>query len=240
MTPVLEISGVVKNYQSLRPLRVQALAIAEGERVALSGFDAGAAEVLVNLVTAASLPDEGSVRVVGQETAEIRDPDAWLASLDRFGIVSPRGVLPEPFTIQQNLAMPLTLAIDAIPPDVRTKVAELAHDCGIEGTVSADGTGEWLQRVTGEAPPHIRARLHLARAVATSPTLLVMEHPGADLSASERLALAERVARVAEARRLAALIITADDEFAKASAHRALRLQPATGALKPMKKGWFF
>jgi ABC-type lipoprotein export system ATPase subunit len=239
VTPVLEISGVVKSYSSLRPLRVQALTIAEGERVALSGFDAGAAEVLVNLVTAASLPDEGSVRVLGQDTSEIRDPDAWLASLDRFGIVSPRGVLPEPFTIQQNLAMPLTLAIDDITPDVKAKVSELAHDCGIESGVSADGMGEWLQRVTGEAPPHIRARLHLARAIATSPALLVMEHPGADLSSSERLALAERVAAVAEVRRVATLIITADDEFAKVAAHRALRLQPATGALKPVKKGWF-
>ena len=56
MTPVLQITGVQKRYQSLRPLRIQELTIAAAERVAVSGFDAGAAEVLVNLVTGASLP----------------------------------------------------------------------------------------------------------------------------------------------------------------------------------------
>ena len=239
MTPVLQISGLHKRYQSLRPLRIQELTVAAGERVAISGFDAGAAEVLVNLVTGRSLPDEGVVRVLGQSTAEITDGDAWLASLDRFGIVSPRGVLLEAATIEQNLAMPLTLAIDPIPADVVGRVAVLARDCGIEAGAGINGRSEWLHRVTGEVPAHVRARVHLARAVALSPALLIMEHPGADLSAAERVDLAKQVASVAEAARLAALIITADDEFAKVSAHRALRLHASTGALKPMKKGWF-
>ena len=165
--------------------------------------------------------------------------DEWLASLDRFGIVSPRGVLLEAATIEQNLAMPLTLAIDPVAPEIAARVAVLARDCGIEAAVSADGKGEWLQRVTGEVPAAIRASVHLARAVALAPALLILEHPGAELSASERVALAERVAAVADAAGLAALVITGDDEFAKTSAHRALRLQPATGALKPIKKGWF-
>ena len=59
VTPVLQMTGIQKRYQSLRPLRLQELTIAAGERVAVSGFDAGAAEVLVNLVTGASLPDQG-------------------------------------------------------------------------------------------------------------------------------------------------------------------------------------
>jgi ABC-type branched-subunit amino acid transport system ATPase component len=91
--PVLQLVNVRKQYQSLRPLRVNDLCVGRGERVALSGFDAGAAEVLVNLVTGASLPDEGDVRVLGRATSSIADGDEWLASLDGFGIVSPRAVL---------------------------------------------------------------------------------------------------------------------------------------------------
>lgn len=238
MTPVLEITGVTKRHQGLRPLRIQSLTIAPGERVAVSGVDAAAGEVLVNLVTGASLPDEGEVVVLGQRTSDISGGDEWLASLDRFGIVSPRGVLLEAATIEQNLAMPLTLAIDPVSPETAARVAELAEACGIEG-VGAPGTGQWLRHVTGEAPPAIRARVHLARAVALGPKLLILEHPGADLQPEERVALAERVAAVAERAGLATLAITADERFAKTSAHRALRLEPATGALKPLKKGWF-
>ena len=236
MTPVLQITGVQKRYQGLRPLRIQELTIAAAERVAVSGFDAGAAEVLVNLVTGASLPDQGEVRVLGQRTADIVGGDEWLASLDRFGIVSPRGVLVDPFTIQQNLAMPLTLEIEPVPPDIAARVVEMARECGIlELTAGEDG----LQRNTGEAAPAIRARVHLARAIALRPALLVLEHPGADLAADERLALAECIARVAEFGGVAALVITKDDDFAKRAAHRALRLEAATGALKPIKRGWF-
>ena len=232
MTAVLQLTGIHKRYQSLRPLRVQELTIAPGERVALSGFDAGAAEVLVNLVTGASLPDQGEVRVLGQLTADISGGDEWLASLDRFGIVSPRGVLLEGATVEQNLAMSLTLQIDPVPPDVAARVATLARECGIEG-------GEGLSRVTGDAPPHIRARMHLARAIALAPSLLVLEHPGADLQENERTAFAECIAAVTAAGSFATLVITTDDDFAKRAAHRALRLEPATGALKPIKKGWF-
>ena len=236
MTPVLQITGVEKRYQSLRPLRIQELTIAAAERVAVSGFDAGAAEVLVNIVTGASLPDRGEVRVLGHRTADIVGGDEWLASLDRFGIVSPRGVLLEAATIEQNLAMPLTLEIDPVPPDVAARVADLALQCGI---IDVPGGEDGLRRITGEAAPSIRARVHLARAIALRPALLVLEHAGADLAADERLALADCIAGVADAGGLAALVITKDDDFAKRAAHRALRLEAATGALKAIKRGWF-
>ena len=237
MTPVLQISGVHRRYQSLRPLRVQELTIGPGERVAVSGFDAGAAEVLVNLVTGASVPDEGEVRVLGQRTADIAGGDEWLASLDRFGIVSPRGVLLEGATLEQNLAMPMTLQIDPVPPAIAEKVVEFARQCGIvTGDMDVRAS---LQVVTGEASASIRARVHFARAIALAPALLILEHPGAELTADERRAFADTIAEVANSRQVATLVITNDDDFAKRAAHRALRLEPATGALKPIKKGWF-
>ena len=42
-----------------------------------------------------------------------------------------------------------------------------------------------------------------------------------------------------EAGGVAALVISKDDDFAKRAAHRALRVEAATGALKPIKRGWF-
>lgn len=229
--PVLHIVGVEKNYHSLRPLRVQDLTIAPGERVALSGIDAGAGEVLVNLVTGASLPDRGDVRVLGHRTGDITAGEEWLASLDRFGIMSPRAVLLEASTVEQNLAMPFTLEIDPVPPDMAATVATLARECGIGE--------EWLHRVTGEVPPDVRARVHLARAIAHGPALLILEHPTATLTDAARLELVDRIVSVTEARRLATLVITQDDEVARRIANRALRLEPATGAVKPVKRGWF-
>jgi predicted ABC-type transport system involved in lysophospholipase L1 biosynthesis ATPase subunit len=155
MPNVLQIVNVRKQYQSLRPLRLNDLRIDTGERVALSGLDAGAAEVLVNLVTGASLPDEGEVRVLGRATASIQNGDEWLSSLDRFGIVSPRAVLLDAATLLQNLAMPLTLAIDPMPAEIEQQARALGREAGL-----AD---EWLDRPVAALPAAIRARAPLVR-----------------------------------------------------------------------------
>ena len=84
--PILEIAAVTKQYGALRPLRVELLSLSEGDHVALLGFDQPAAEVLINLMTGATLPDTGHVRVFGRATADIADSTDWLATLDRFGI----------------------------------------------------------------------------------------------------------------------------------------------------------
>ena len=58
---VLEILGLSKQYSGMRPLRIRELSINAGERVSIGGLDAGAGELLVNLVTGASVPDQGDV-----------------------------------------------------------------------------------------------------------------------------------------------------------------------------------
>jgi ABC-type transporter Mla maintaining outer membrane lipid asymmetry ATPase subunit MlaF len=231
--PVLRVSGVHKSYSGLRPLRIQSLEVAGGERVAVGGVDAAATELLVNLITGASLPDAGTIVVFGRTTGDISNGDEWLTSLDRFGIVSPRAVILEGATLLQNLALPFTLQIDPVPEPVVAEVAALAAECGI---AAAD-----LGRAAGELPGHVRVRAHLARAIALKPELLIVEHPTVEVAEAERLPLANDIAAVAGGRGAAALVFTTDVEFAEAVAHRSLALQPATGALVPwkMKRGWF-
>lgn len=232
-TPVLTITDVQKNYGALRPLRVKSLEVAARERVALSGVDALGAEVLVNLVTGATLPDEGTVTTFGRATADVSDADVWLASIDKFGLVTSRAVLLEASTLLQNLALPFTLSIDEIPADVAARAAKLARECGIPQAE--------LERPASDLSAPIRARVHLARAIALDPELLIVEHPTADVAEHERVPLARDFAAVIDGRALAALILTQDEDFAEVVAHRSLAVEPATGAVVPWKKkrGWF-
>jgi ABC-type lipoprotein export system ATPase subunit len=223
---------VHKRYAALRPLRIKSLVIAPAERVAISGFDAAAAELIVNLVTGASLPDEGEIRVFGRSTADVTDGEQWLASLDSFGIVTDRAVLLEGAPLVQNLALPFTLEIDPIAPDMVGRVVRLAQECDI--------AREWLEQQAGGLPAGVKARAHLARAVALAPGLLLMEHPTAALPDPERAAFGSVVARVCEARGMPALMMTSDSVFAQSAAHRTLTLEPSTGTLMaPKGKGWF-
>jgi ABC-type transporter Mla maintaining outer membrane lipid asymmetry ATPase subunit MlaF len=228
---VLHVWNVRKPYQSLRPLRMNDLRVGAGERVAVSGLDAGAAEVLVNLVTGASLPDEGEIRVFGRATAAIADSDEWLASLDRYGIVSPRAVLLDAATLLQNLAMPLTLAIDPMAAEVAEKATALAREAGIGD--------EWLAKPLAALPPGVKARAHLVRAVALDPALLILEHPTIGLAPGEAAPFGASVAAVAQARQLATLIISEDVDFSSAAATRRLVLHAASGDLTPARRRWF-
>ena len=231
MPSIVEMSGVVRNYSGLRPLRIASLSVAPGERVVLAGIDAGGAEVFLNLVTGASLPDEGEVRVFGKLTAEVDNGDDWLASLEAFGIVSNRAVLLEGATVAQNLALPLTLDIDPLSAKTLTDVHALAAECDI--------AAPWLEQRAGDVPAELRARLHLAKAIALGPRLLLMEHPTAALDEPSRAEYGTVVARVCEQRGLTLIAVSQDAAFSASVAGRSLTLQPATGQLVVARRSWW-
>ncbi|MGC4086118.1 MAG: hypothetical protein QM736_29350 [Vicinamibacterales bacterium] len=221
---MLELTGISKAYGALRPLRIERLVLTPGDQVALIGLDQPAAEVLINLVTGATLPDSGEVRVFGRLTAGITESSDWLPLLDRFGIVSERAALLEPMTILQNMAVPFSLEIEPPPPAVARQVSALAAEAGLAPGV--------LDRRVGDLSAVDRMRVHLGRALAFTPGLLLLEHPTASLARPDVVPFACDVRALAERRSLATLTITADGEFAGAVAERALALEAATGKLK--------
>ncbi len=222
--PVLDLTAVLKDYRGLRPLRIRELTLRAGEQTALMGLDQVAAEVLVNLITGATLPDQGQVRVFGRPTSDIADSDAWLAAADRFGIVSDRIVLLDALSAIQNLAMPFSLEIEPPSAVVEAQAVGLADEVGLAPTIR-------IQHV-GRLGPLDRTKVRLGRALAFNPEVLLVEHPTAGLPRGDVAALAHQVRRVAEARAIAALIVTADREFADAAATRVLSLEPATGRIR--------
>jgi ABC-type transporter Mla maintaining outer membrane lipid asymmetry ATPase subunit MlaF len=226
--PLIEVRGVTKHYGGLRPLRLAALTVSAGDRVAITGLDAPAAEILVTLLTGAALPDEGEVRLFGRATAAISDADDWMATLDRVGMVSPRAMLAEELTVAQGIAMAFTLSLDPIPGQVSADVARLARDAGL-------AAGDLGMRVS-DAAPIVRARCRLARALATAPAVLVLEHANA-LVADGSEAFGREIAALAKTRGMAVLALTADEAFARAVADRVFSLDAATGQLKT-RGGW--
>ena len=224
--PLLEISGLVKDYQALRPLRIKALTIAPGDVLTVSGLDAVAAETFVHLVTGATLPDTGDISLFGQNTKTITDGDAWLKSLDRVGMVTSRGIVIAMFTVLQNIAMSFTLEVDPIDPEVLPKAIDLAREVGLD---PAD-----FDVAAGRARPDAHMRIHLARALALGPRLLMAEHPSANLPRETVATFGADLARLARSRGLALLALTADDELAKAIGGQRLELVAATGELKPI------
>jgi ABC-type transporter Mla maintaining outer membrane lipid asymmetry ATPase subunit MlaF len=229
---VLEFAGASKDYHGLRPLRIAELIVAAGESIAILGCDRISAEVFVNLATGAILPDAGEVRVFGRATSAIANSADWLATVDRFGIVSERAVLLDQFTVIQNLAMPFTLAVEPPSDDVRAKAEQLAREVALP-------LGAWTRPVA-ELDAADRMRVRLGRALALDPAVLLLEHVNAGLDARAAAALGAGVRTAAEKRGVAIVALTTDELFAKAVAARVFAHEPATGRLKEQgRRRWF-
>jgi ABC-type methionine transport system ATPase subunit len=225
---LVRLRHVVKDFKGLRPLRIEALDVHEGQSIALAGFDQAMAEVLVDLITAAIVPDSGEVVVFGQPTDAIPDRDAWLETLDRFGLLTERAVLLDQLTVRQNLALPFSLALDDLTDPVHERVNGLAAEIGL---------GDRLGDQTGTLAAAQRLRVRLGRALALDPRVLLAEHPNATLDEVAQRAFAADLTRITKARGAASLVLTANEEFARAAGDDVLVLQPATGALRP-SSGW--
>jgi len=221
--PVLELSDVSKDYHALRPLRIASLSVRAGEQVALVGFDQVSGEVFVNLVTGSTLPDRGVIRLFGRSTADIANAEEWMKVVDRIGIVSRRAVLLEGLTVVQNLAMPYTLEVEPPSPAMKERAVALAVEAGLHAST--------FERPIAELGPGDAFRARFARALALDPSLILFEHPTAELAGSDISALAARCYEVSSKRNIATVVLTADRQFADASASRVLSWQPATGHL---------
>jgi ABC-type polar amino acid transport system ATPase subunit len=219
---VLELESVSKQYGALRPLRVAQLTVTAGEQIAIVGFDQPAAEVFISLVMGAAVPDTGTVRAFGKLTTDIADSTEWLGSLDRFGIVSDRAPLLDMLSVVQNLSMPFSLEIEPPAPDVRARAEALARDVGLDAV---------LEQPVGSLGAGQKLRVRLARAIALEPGIVILEHPSATLGPSERNEVARDMHRVIAARRIAAITLTMDRDYAASAAATVLTLDPANGRL---------
>jgi ABC-type lipoprotein export system ATPase subunit len=226
--PLLEIAGLSKAHQALRPLRIQALTVKSGEVMAISGIDLAGAETFIHLVTGATLPDAGDVLLFGRNTRAITDVDAWLKSLDGIGMITSRGILVEMFSVLQNIALSLTLDVDPIDARVLPQAGALAREAGIQPAL--------FDVPAAQVASDVKMRVHLARALALGPRLLIAEHPSASLPRDVVAGFGADLAKAARARGLALLAITADEALAKAIGGSRLELVAATGELRALSR----
>jgi putative ABC transport system ATP-binding protein len=185
--------------------------------------------VLVNLITGAQLPDEGEIRVFGRRTNSITSVDDWVTELDRFGLISTRAALVDQFTAEQNLALPLTLEIDDLPPAMKSEVGRRAKEVGL--------TMDELTAPTGTLSPLAQLRVRLGRALALRPRVLLAEHPTALLPAEDAEMFAVHLSYVTEQLGIAVLVMTTDEALCRVASH-VLELRPATGVLSQKKYGF--
>lgn len=172
MTALLAAQGLVRAFGSRRAVHDVSFALEAGEALALFGPNGAGKTTLFNLVAGALSPDQGTIRFLGADIAGERPDRVCAAGIGRtFQIVKPFADM----TVLEN----------AMVGGFRgTSDRRLARSRAERALRSLD---MWLQRERPASALTLpdRKRLEVARALATEPTLLLLDEVMAGLRPTE-------------------------------------------------------
>ena len=175
---MLEISKVSYSYGGYSVFSGVSLSVAPGSFYFLTGPSGSGKTTFINLCAGALIPEVGNISVFGQETRNMSNYE--LSQMRRrLGIVHQNCEFLDHLSIEENIALPLTVAgMDNIKE--RANVLELMKWVGLDSKSNVKP-----QELSGGE----RQRLALARAVIMSPEIILADEPtgNVDWEMSQRL-----------------------------------------------------
>ena len=190
-TPAVSLRGVSMGFFGKTVLESVSLDVARGSVVALLGANGAGKSTLIKVLSGVYPQHGGQVRVGGEPVA-LRSP----TEAQRLGIQTVyqrvgEGILPG-MSVAENLAFG-RLAKRGVNPLMGTR-ATLEHARQVQASLDLAWDDSVLRRDVADLGISDRQLLVLARALATSPRLLILDEPTSALSAAE----AERLFAIIE------------------------------------------
>jgi ABC-2 type transport system ATP-binding protein len=181
--PVLEVSGLCKNFGQKRVLDQVGFSVGKGEILGILGPNGAGKSTLIGILSGLLEPDAGTVEIFGRGFRTHRT-----AILGRMNLASPYAALPRQLTVRQNLL--IYGGLYGVRQPAR-RVSELLDKFGI-----ADKADIRLSKLSSGQT----ARVGLCKALLNAPDLLLLDEPTVymdqEIAARTRaLILQERAAR---------------------------------------------
>jgi ABC-type Fe3+/spermidine/putrescine transport system ATPase subunit len=209
-TPILQLQGIYKTYPGgTRALDGVDLSIHEGEIVCILGPSGCGKTTLLRVVAGLETPDQGAVAFAGRDLAAVPTHRRG------FGFMFQDFALFPHRTVAENVAFGLKMAGAGRAEQQRRVVDMLA-------LVNLPGYGE---RTIFELSGGERQRVALARSLAPSPALLMLDEPLGSLDRALREELVEELRRILKELGVTALYVTHDQDEAMALGDRMVIMQ---------------
>ena len=204
--PLLDARALVKRYGSVVALDGVSLAVEEGECVALVGESGSGKTTLLRSFNRMVEPDAGDISVDGRPATS--QPAVELRR--RMGYVPQTGGLMPHWRVLRNVELVPRL-IGRPAPD-----ADARQALEMVGLPPAAYGARWPQELSGGQ----RQRVAFARALASSPSIILLDEPFGALDAISRAELQRMFGELRRALRISAVLVTHDLHEAIALADR--------------------
>ncbi len=217
LEPILELAAVRKTFtagnRATEVLDGIDLKIAAGEFVAIVGFSGAGKSTLISLLAGLERPTTGRVLFEGKEV---------LGPSPERGVVFQSYSLMPWLSVRANVA----LAVNAVRRDgSRAERAAI-----VEHYIEMVGLSHAADRRPAELSGGMRQRVAVARALAMSPKVLLLDEPLSALDALTRAKLQDELEAISTKERKTVVLITNDVDEALLLADRIIPLTPGPGA----------
>ena len=225
--PLLEVDGVTKRFGGLSALNDLSFEVGEGEIVSVIGPNGAGKSTVFNVITGLYPPDEGDVRFRGQSIVGFSPNRITRAGIARtfqnVHLFPNMTVLENAMVGQHSHSKAGVFGAIFRPPAVRREedaIRERAKEC-------LDFFGSRLAGYRQDQSAFMlsyanRRRLEMARALATDPTMILLDEPTAGMNPRETLELRDHIVRMRDELGLTVLVIEHDMRVVKGVSDRVV------------------
>ena len=210
-SPKISLRAVTKAFGPKKVLQGIELDVAPGESMVVIGGSGTGKSVLLKCILGLLKPDQGSIKVDGEETSDLSDRDRARV-MRKFGMLFQGGALFDSLRVWENVAFG-PIQSDGMAPDQAREVAI--------AKLGAVGLGPEIGDLfPSELSGGMQKRVALARAIAREPEIIFFDEPTTGLDPIMADVINDLIVKSVGSLGATAISITHDMASARKIGHR--------------------
>jgi phospholipid/cholesterol/gamma-HCH transport system ATP-binding protein len=210
---VIAIKGLKKSFGEKHVLKDINLEVIKGENVVVLGRSGTGKSVSIQCIVGLLKPDGGSLKVFGEEVAEMSDKELKQLRI-KIGFLFQSGALYDSMTVRENLEFPLTRVL---------KIKDQQEiDKRVEEALDSVGLLEAIDKLPSDLSGGMRKRAGLARTIIVNPEIILYDEPTTGLDPITSREISDLILSIQKKYKTTSIIITHDMECARIAADRML------------------
>jgi len=213
---VIAIKELKKAFGEKEVLRGINLELKRSENVVVLGRSGVGKSVAIQCIVGLLKPDSGSLKVFGDEVAEMSDRDLKQLRI-KTGFLFQSGALYDSMTVRENLEFPLTRVL---------KLKDQREiDKRVEEALDSVGLLEAIDKLPSDLSGGMRKRAGLARTIIVNPEIILYDEPTTGLDPITSREISDLILSIQKKYKTSSIIITHDMECARIAADRILIME---------------